>query len=152
MIIQLPGVDRPLPDADMRARREAVVRKHMASEMAGDLDACLATMPGGANYRILPMGREHDGDDQVRELLADLLGAFPDLRLVPQLVHHAADAVIIEGRTLGTQHKDWAGIPSSGRMMDVEGAIIFRFVGDRLTNETVYYDHAAVVRQLTGHD
>lgn len=136
MTIQLPGAERPLPDAGRRARREAVVREHMTSEMAGDLDACLATMPDGANYRIVPMGREHDGD----------------LRLVPQLVHHAADAVIVEGRTIGTQHRDWAGIPSSGRVMDVEGAVIFRFAGDRLINETVYYDHAAVIRQLNGED
>ena len=152
MTIQLPGADRPLPGASRRARREAVVREHISSEMAGDLDACLATMPDGANYRILPMGREHDGDDQVRELLTDLLGAFPDLRLIPQLVHHAADAVIVEGRTVGTQHRDWAGIPTRGRVMDVEGAIVFRFAGDRLINETVYYDHAAVIRQLTGGD
>lgn len=152
MTIPFPGAERPLPDAVLRARREAVVRAHMTAEMAGDLDACLATMPGGANYRILPMGREHDGDEQVRELLADLLGAFPDLRLIPRLVHHAADAVIVEGRTVGTQHRDWAGIPSCGRIMDVEGAIVFRFVGDRLVNETVYYDHAAVVRQLAGED
>lgn len=152
MTIQLPGAERPLPDAGRRARREAVVREHMTSEMAGDLDACLATMPDGANYRIVPMGREHDGAEQVRQLLTDLLGAFPDLRLVPQLVHHAADAVIVEGRTIGTQHRDWAGIPSSGRVMDVEGAVIFRFAGDRLINETVYYDHAAVIRQLNGED
>ncbi|MEU8801307.1 ester cyclase [Spirillospora sp. NPDC048819] len=116
--------------------------------MAGDLDACLATMPKGAHYRILPTGRVHAGDDQVRELLTGLLGAFPDLRLIPELVHHAADAVIIEGRTVGTQHADWAGIPCKGRVMDVEGVIVFRFEGDTMVNETVYYDHAAVAAQL----
>lgn len=152
MSIELPGADRPLPGAELRKRREDVVREHLRTEMAGDLDACLATMPGGANYRILPMGREHDGDDEVRELLAGLLTAFPDLQLIPQLVHHAADAVIIEGRTRGTQQADWAGIPNQGRVMDVDGAIIFRFDGDRMTNETVYYDHAAVIRQLSAGD
>jgi steroid delta-isomerase-like uncharacterized protein len=148
--IQLPGADRPQPDPDLRRRREAVVREHLRTEMAGDLDGCLATMPGGANYRIVPMGRDHDGDAEVRELLTDLLRAFPDLELIPNLVHHAPDAVIIEGRTRGTQHADWAGIPSRGRVMDVAGAIVFRFDGDRMTNETVYYDHAAVTAQLTG--
>jgi steroid delta-isomerase-like uncharacterized protein len=150
MTIDLPGADRPVPGAGLRARREAVVREHLRTEMAGDLDGCLATMPGGASYRILPMGRGHDGDDEVRELLSGLLRAFPDLRLIPQLMHHAPDAVIIEGRTRGTQHADWAGIASQGRVMDIPGAIIFRFDGDRMTNETVYYDHAAVIRQLSG--
>ncbi len=150
MSIDLPGAGRPLPGAGLRARREAVVREHISAETAGDLDATLATMPGGASYRILPTGRDHDGDDEVRELLAGLLHAFPDLQLVPVRVHHAADAVIIEGRTMGTQHADWAGIPSTGRVMDVEAAVIFRFDGDRMTNETVYYDHATVAAQLTG--
>jgi ketosteroid isomerase-like protein len=79
---------------------------------------------------------------------ADLLRAFPDLRRIPNLVHHAADAVIIEGRTRGTQHADRAGIPSRGRVMDIEGVIVFRFRGDTLIDETVYYDHAAVAEQL----
>ena len=149
MTIGLPGADRPLPDAGLRARREARVREHIAAETAGDLAATLATMPRGANYRILPLGREHDGDDDVRELLADLLRAFPDLQLIPLRVHHAADAVIIEGRTRGTQHADWAGIPSQGRVLDVEAAVIFRFDGEQMTNETVYYDHATAVAQLT---
>ena len=151
MTIPLPGADRPLPDAGLRARREAKVREHIAAETAGDLDGTLATMPGGANYRILPLGVEHDGDDQVRELLAGLLRAFPDLQLIPVRVHHAADAVIVEGRTRGTQHTEWAGIASQGRVMDVEAAVVFRFDGDRLTNETVYYDHATAAAQLTGN-
>lgn len=149
-MIVFPGAGRPLPGADLRRRREQVVREHMTTEMAGDLDACLATMPGGADYAIKPLGRDHHGDDEVRELLTGLLTAFPDLRLVPTLVHHAADALIVEGRTVGTQAGDWAGIPSKGLRMDVEGCVVFRFDGDRLTNETVYYDHAAVVAQLTG--
>ncbi|MER6816910.1 ester cyclase [Spirillospora sp. NPDC000708] len=146
--VELPGADHPLPDADLRARREAVVIEHLTTEMAGDLDACLATMPDGAHYRIMPLRRAHAGDDQVRELLTDLLGAFPDLQLIPRLVHHTATAVIIEGRTRGTQHADWAGIPSKGRVMDIEGVIVFRFRGDTMINETVYYDHAAVAEQL----
>ncbi|WP_336213186.1 nuclear transport factor 2 family protein [Nonomuraea sp. LPB2021202275-12-8] len=92
-MIAFPGADRPLPDGELRRRREKVVREHMRAEMAGDLDACLATMPGGADYAIKATGREHHGDEQVRELLTDLLGAFPDLRLVPELVHHHAVVV-----------------------------------------------------------
>ena len=150
MAISLPGADRPLPDAGLRARREAKVREHIAAETAGDLEATLATMPDGANYRIVALGVEHDGDEQVRELLAGLLRAFPDLQLIPVRVHHAADAVIVEGRTRGTQHAGWAGIASQGRVLDVSAAVIFRFDGDRMTNETVYYDHATATAQLTG--
>jgi hypothetical protein len=60
--VELPGADHPLPDAALRARREAVVIEHLTAEMAGDLDACLATMPDGAHYRTMPLRRTLAGD------------------------------------------------------------------------------------------
>ncbi len=136
------------PDATLRAAREAVVAEHIRAEMAGDLDAVLATFPDGATYSVMPLGRDHNGDDEVRDLLGGLVAAFPDLTLCPLRVFHASDAVIVEGRMSGRQQADWGGITARGRTMDLPAALFFRFDGDRLINETVYYDHLSAVTQL----
>jgi len=138
------------PAATLRAAREAVIAEHIRAEMAGDLDAVLATFPGGATYSVIPLGHDHNGDDEVRDLLAGLVAAFPDLTLRPLRVFHASDAVIVEGRMSGRQRADWGGIAAAGRIMDLPAALIFRFDGGRLTNETVYYDHLSAVTQLSG--
>lgn len=145
----LTGTDIPAPDSALRAAREAVVAEHIRAETSGDMDGLLATFPRGAHYTIVPLGLPADGDDAVRALVGDLLAAFPDLTLTPVRVHHAADAVIIEGRMTGTHRVDWGGVRASGRRMHLLAAVIFRFDGEQLTDETVYYDHATVVAQLT---
>jgi len=57
---------------DLQAHREAVVTEHMRAEMAGDLDATLATFTGEPEYDIVPLPVIRRGHDEVRHLLANL--------------------------------------------------------------------------------
>ena len=137
-----------LPDLDLQRRREAVVAEHMRAEMAADLDATLATFPGEPEYDIVPLHGVRRGHDEVRELLAHLLGAFPDLGLHVVVLRHTVDAVIIEGRMTGTQRGVYAGCAASGRVLDLRAAIFFHFDDDRLRRETVYYDELTLLTQI----
>jgi steroid delta-isomerase-like uncharacterized protein len=144
--------------ADLRARREAIVWAHIRGERLGaDLDAAIASFGDGeATYDVVPLEHlkppgqtvTHPTSAAVRALLGDLVKAFPDLWLEPVTIHHADDAVIIEGRTQGTNLGEFMGRPPTGKRMDVRGCIIFRFDGDRMTNETIYMDTATQLRQL----
>lgn len=142
-------------DQSLRARREAIVRQHMYCETHHDIDGALATFDY-ATYDVVgqehlkPPGAAytHPDPDAVRRLLTDLTTGLPDLELHIEKLHHADDAVIIEGRTRGTHLGPLHGIPPTGRRVDVRGVIIFRFEGDRMTNETIYGDSAAMRRQL----
>ena len=136
------------PDPGCAERREQIVERHIQAEMAGDLDACLATFDAGVSYDIVPLGVPAVGEDAVRHLLQALIGAFPDLGLHVLRRHHAPDALIIEGRMTGTHLGIYAGIAPTGRTMDLRAAVFFRFEGDRLSNETVYYDELDLRRQL----
>ena len=116
--------------------------------MAGDLDATLATFDGEPEYDVVPLRQLHCGDTAVRELLAHLLGAFPDLVLSVVTLRHAVDAVIIEGVMTGTHVGIYAGIEPTGQSMDLRAAVFFLFDGDRLLRETVYYDELTLLTQL----
>jgi steroid delta-isomerase-like uncharacterized protein len=133
---------------ELRTHREAVVAEHMRAEMAGDLDATLATFTGDPEYDIVPLPVLHVGDAEVRGLLANLLGAFPDLGLHALVLRHADDAVIIEGLMTGTHRGPYAGFAPTGRSMELRAAIFFTFDGPDLRRETVYYDELTLLAQL----
>lgn len=58
------------------------------------------------------------------------------------------DAVMIECVFGGTHRGIWAGIPPTGKAMQVQGVLIFLFEGDELVCEKVYFDHATILSQL----
>ena len=100
------------------------------------------------HYKVIPMAAVSDGEAAVRALIGGVVDAFPDFHFKPLVTHHADSAVIVEGRMTGTQEKEWAGIPPRGKRMDILLACVFDFDGDKLMNETVYFDFATLTRQL----
>jgi len=135
-------------DDQLRTHRDAVVAEHMRAEMAGDLDATLATFSGVPEYDIVPLPLVHVGDGEVRGLLANLLKAFPDLGLHAKVLRHTEDAVVIEGVMTGTHRGNYAGFEPTGNSMELRAAIFFTFDGRELRRETVYYDELTLLGQL----
>lgn len=143
---------------DLRERREAIVREHIRCERKGtDVDGAVATFhEGKATYDVVALEHTkgegesltHPTRESVHELLTDIVTGFPDLELVVERLHHADEAVIVEGRTQGTHTGEWAGIPPTGNRIDVRAAVVYRFEDDRMTNETIYFDVATQMRQL----
>jgi steroid delta-isomerase-like uncharacterized protein len=134
-------------DPSLRGRREAVVNQHVAAENAHDPAATLATFKR-PRYDVVPLGFVSDGAAAVEELLTGLMAGFPDFHAEVLTLHHADTAVIAEVRMTGTQKGPWAGIPPTGKGMDVRLACIFEFEDDGLICEKVYFDFATLLRQL----
>jgi steroid delta-isomerase-like uncharacterized protein len=93
-------------------------------------------------------GEPSDGEAAVRELLQGLMEGFPDFHAETVKLHHADDAVIGQARITGTHNGSFAGIPPTGKKIDVPMAAIFEFEDDRLLCETVYWDVATILRQI----
>ncbi|HEX3152430.1 MAG TPA: ester cyclase [Gemmataceae bacterium] len=133
--------------AELRARRDAVVRAHVDAENTANLDGTVASFHH-PQYDVVPMGAVFDGAAAVQDLIGGLIRGFPDFHFDPTIVHHAEKAVIVEGRMTGTHRAEWAGISPKGKKLDMRLACVFNFDGDRLINETVYFDFATLQRQL----
>lgn len=119
--------------------------EHIDAENRHDVDAVIATFH---HPRYEVNGETSDGETAVRTLLDELLTGFPDLRIEPQTVHHADDAVIGEARLTGTHTGTFAGIPATGRSIDYPVVGIFEFDDVRLVCEKVYFDSATLLRQV----
>jgi limonene-1,2-epoxide hydrolase len=84
----------------------------------------------------------------VRELVASLVNASGNFRFKPLKTHHSEQAVIVEARMSGDHRASWAGMEPRGGRMDIRLACVFDFDGDRLANETEYFDLTTLQRQL----
>ena len=129
----------------LRERREAIVREHVAAENRHDVEGTIATFDR-PRYEV--NGEPSDGESAVRELLQGLMDGFPDAHWEVPGLHHADQAVIGEARMTGTHNGSFAGIPATGRSVDVPMAAIFEFEEDRLVCEKVYMDVATILSQI----
>jgi steroid delta-isomerase-like uncharacterized protein len=129
----------------LRRRREAIVNQHAEAENRHDVEATIATFHQ-PRYEV--NGEPSDGAAAVRELLHGLIDGFPDLHVEIGRMRHTDDAVFGETLITGTHDCEWAGIPPTGRRVEIQVANIFEFDEDRLLCEKVYMDFAAVLTQI----
>lgn len=131
--------------ASLRQRREAIVNQHVDAENRHDVEATVATFH---HPRYEVNGVSSDGAQAVRELLQGLMDGFPDLHARIIDIRHSDDAVFGEVLITGTHHGLWAGVPPTGRRIEVSAAGIFEFDDDRLLCEKVFIDMATILTQL----
>ena len=133
--------------ADLPARREATVRRHMEREIAHDWDAVIATF-AHPRYELMATGVVHDGEAAVREYFRAGREVVPDQRneIISQR-HAGDDAVVVEFWLLGTQT---GGPKPSGKPFRCRMMVLFLFApgSDKLACERVYWDSATIARQL----
>ena len=131
------------------ARRETVVREHMASENRHEFDVTMATF-AHPRYELIATGEVHDGEAEVAEYFRTSRTAFPDQRNEVHAVHHADDAVIVEFDLLGTHDGPLHGIPPTGKAFRCRMVAFFLFEpeGEGIVCERVYFDSATILRQL----
>jgi steroid delta-isomerase-like uncharacterized protein len=133
-----------MPDADPRV---AIVNEHMRLENAYDFPACIGKF-GHAKYEVVADGELFDGPDRVHDFLSENHRAFPDFKFEPTRVSPTTDAVLVEGRFVGTHLGTWRGLPPTGRKVDFAMCLIFEFDGESMVNEKIYFDLSSPLRQL----
>jgi steroid delta-isomerase-like uncharacterized protein len=134
-------------ESSLRKLREATVLEHMGAENAHDFERCIAAFTH-PRYEIIATGEVWDGHSGVASLLNENEKGFPDFRFEPEEMHHADDAVIVEGRFSGTHNGNWRGLPATGRKVDFPLIIVFQFEGERMVCERTYFDIGTPLRQL----
>ncbi len=133
--------------ADLRKKREAIVREHMDSENRHEFDATLETFDH-PRYELVPTGDVYDGPEEVMAYFEESRKAFPDQRNELLALHHADDAVLVEAVVRGTHLGPLRSLPPTGRSWELPILAIFVFEGDRLMCERVYFDTLTTFRQL----
>lgn len=135
--------------AELRKKREQVVRRHMESENIHDFDATIDTF-SHPRYELIATEAVYDGEAEVREYFKQSRSAFPDQRNELISLRHADDAVITEFWLLGTHEGRLGGLEPTGKTFRCQMTAFFIFEGEKIVCERVYFDQATILRQLTG--
>ena len=138
--------------ADVRQRREDIVREHMESENRHEFDVTLGTFDH-PRYELIGTGEVHDGPEEVMAYFKESRTAFPDQRNELVSLRHSDDAVIVEAMLYGTHEGSFRGLPATGRKFETRFCALFVFEEDRLVCERVYFDPNKILRDLgIAHD
>ena len=138
------------PSDELRARREAVVRRHMEAENEHDYDTVLATF-AHPRFELMATGQVFDGDADVRRYFELSRTPFPDQRNELVSLRSTDDAVVVELDLLGTHLGPLPGLPPTGLEFRSRMCALFIFEdgGDGIVCERVYFDAGSILRQLT---
>ena len=132
---------------ELRRKREEIVLEHFRAENAHDVEGVLSTFET-PRYKMMHLGRDHNGPDEVAMLINGLINGLPDIHAEPGELRHLEDAVVVECQTTGTHLGFFAGLEPTGKKINARSACIFEFEEDRLQCEKVYLDFATILRQL----
>jgi carboxymethylenebutenolidase len=128
---------------------------HNAAEfISKDAEAALESMVEDPYVTILANGRGGQGKEHVRAFYADvLIPQWPDdAQMQPVNRVLGRDQLVDELHLSFTHSKqmDWLlpGAPPSNRKVEMDVAIVVRFRDDLIAGERLYWDHAAVLRQV----
>lgn len=88
------------------------------------------------------------GVDGFVAMTESLLGAFPDLHMLIEDQVAADDQVVSRVRLTGTHEGELAGVPPTGRTVDVSFVAIERYAEGLCVEEWVYFDDMGFARQL----
>jgi steroid delta-isomerase-like uncharacterized protein len=99
-------------------------------------------------YELLATGEVYDGAERLGDLMRENVTAFPDFRFDAEHLHHADDAIVVEGTFRGTHLGTWRGLPATGRRVAFPMVIVFPFDGDRMLGERLFFDLGTPLRQL----
>jgi steroid delta-isomerase-like uncharacterized protein len=88
------------------------------------------------------------GKDGLKQFVATLHKAFPDVLFEVADIASEADKVWARVVVTGTQHGEYFGIPPTGRAIKIEVFDVCRISGRQITEHWGLADHMGVMRQL----
>ena len=83
-----------------------------------------------------------------KQMIAGLLAAFPDLRLVIEDQIAAGDKVATRWVAEGTNSAPFGSVPATGRRVRVDGLILDRVADGRIVERWEQWDQAGMMQQL----
>jgi steroid delta-isomerase-like uncharacterized protein len=99
--------------------------------------------------RRVAIGATARGRAAIQNAMEELFHAFPDCRLEVHDLFSAGNRTCVQSLFTGTQEGEFLGLPPTGRRVEVDVCLVFRWDGDGLAEEEViYFDSATMLRQL----
>jgi len=134
---------------------ETLWAEHIKGEFESkDVEATLATMVEDAYVNHMPVNTGGRGKDALRAFYRDdFIPSWPeDLQMTP------VNRVVGQGQLVDEMHLTFTHskpmpwllphVPPTAKKISMDVVVVVQFRGDKLASERIYWDHAAVLRQV----
>jgi len=133
----------------------ALFQRHVAAELAGDLETTMATMTDDPHLNHVASMAGGVGRDGVHAFYRDhLVGKFfpPDVKMT-DVSRIVGQDQVVEELVLSFTHTrpvDWIlpGVPPTGKPVEVAVVVIVGFKDGKISHEHIYWDQASVLAQI----
>ena len=98
-----------------------------------------------------PLPGQRQGREGLKEVIAMMRSAFPDIHWVTDESISSGDKVVTRFTWTGTHRGDFLGIPATGRPVTVKGVVIDRLVNSRMTDSRILMDTFGMMMQIGDH-
>lgn len=99
-------------------------------------------------FTIMTTGESQQGPEAVREMQRQFYnGAFTAKAKRTNLVV-GEDGAVLEARVVGTHTGEYAGIPATGKEIDVPLVVVYDIEGDFITRGRVYFEVPVFLQQV----
>jgi steroid delta-isomerase-like uncharacterized protein len=95
-----------------------------------------------------PLPGQRQGREGLKEIVAMLRTAFPDMHWSVDETIAAGEKVVTRFTWTGTHKGEFLGIPATGRPVSVKGVVIDRIVGGKMTDSRILMDNFGMMQQL----
>ena len=137
-----------MPGAGDRTTQEHAIEEWGRHWTAHDLHRLLPLFTDDLVYEDVTMGVVNRSRDELRAFGEGFFAAFPDVafELTSRFAggsHGGAEWVM-----RGTHRGDLPGMPATGKQVEVRGASILEFAGEKIRRCSDYWDMATFLKQL----
>jgi steroid delta-isomerase-like uncharacterized protein len=95
-----------------------------------------------------PLPGQRQGREGLKEVIAMLRSAFPDMHWVIDETIASGDKVVTRFTWTGTHRGNFMGIPATGRPVKVKGVVIDRLAAGKMSDSRILMDNVAMLQQL----
>ena len=95
-----------------------------------------------------PLPGQRQGREGLKEVIAMLRSAFPDMHWVVDETISSDDKVVTRFTWTGTHRGNFMGIPATDRPVKVRGVVIDRLSAGKMADSRILMDNVSMLQQL----
>jgi carboxymethylenebutenolidase len=136
-------------------RLQQLWAEHLQGEFESkDVEATLATMVEDAYVNHMPVNTGGRGKDALRAFYRDdFIPSWPPDLQITRVNRVVGDGQLVDELHITFSHSKpmpWLlpGVSPTQKKIDIDVVVVVQFRGDKVACERIYWDHAAVLRQV----
>jgi steroid delta-isomerase-like uncharacterized protein len=99
-------------------------------------------------FTIMATGQEHQGPEAVLGMLNYFYHIAFDATATTRLTLFGENNAMVEGDFVGKHIGEFAGIPATGKDVNVPLCVVYDLANDQITHGRVYFEMPALLQQL----